>query len=214
MKKSILRPTIVAALWLTALAAIVVGITAYSVARRGFSARSEPSRLERIAARTMRSFATPAAVRDRRNPVQRTDAVLAEALEHFADHCAVCHGNDGSGDTAIGQRLYPKAPDMRASGTQSLTDGEIFSIIENGIRLTGMPAWGDGTPESEQASWGLVHFIRHLPDLTAEEIERMEALNPKTPAQLRDEEETRRFLQGDTAAPPGDLGPAHKGHRH
>ena len=87
---------------------------------------------------------------------------------------------------------------MRATNTQSLTDGELFSIIEHGIRLTGMPAWGNGTPEGERDSWGLVHFVRRLPTLTPEEIGRMESLNPKTPAQIRDEEETRRFLQGES----------------
>ena len=92
---------------------------------------------------------------------------------------------------------------MRATNTQSLTDGELFSIIEHGIRLTGMPAWGNGTPEGERDSWGLVHFVRRLPKLTPEEIERMESLNPKTPAQFKEEEETRRFLQGESigAAP-------------
>ena len=74
---------------------------------------------------------------------------------------------------------------MRATNTQSLTDGELFSIIEHGIRLTGMPAWGNGTPEGERDSWGLVHFVRRLPKLTPEEIERMESLNPKTPAQFK-----------------------------
>jgi len=85
---------------------------------------------------------------------------------------------------------------MRATNTQSLTDGELFSIIEHGIRLTAMPAWGNGTPEGERDSWGLVHFVRRLPTLTPEEIERMEALNPKTPAQFKEDEETRRFLRG------------------
>jgi len=54
---------------------------------------------------------------------------------------------------------------MRGAETQSLSDGELFSIIEHGIRLTGMPAWGTGTPESERDSWGLVHFVRRLPKL-------------------------------------------------
>ena len=207
----ILRPTIIAALVLIAVVAVVVTISAYSVAQRGLSTRTDPSRLEEFAAGTMRSFAIPASMRSRKNPVPATEAVLTDALEHFADHCAVCHANDGSGDTEIGRGLYPKSPDMRAAATQSLTDGEIFSIIENGIRLTGMPAWGDGTAESQRASWGLVHFIRRLPKLTPEEIERMEALNPKTPAQLREEEETRRFLEGETATPP--LTPV-RPHRH
>ena len=57
---------------------------------------------------------------------------------------------------------------MRAANTQSLTDGELFSIIEHGIRLTGMPGWGTGTPESERDSWSLVHFIRRLPKVTPE----------------------------------------------
>ena len=131
-------------------------------------------------------------------------------MEHFADHCAVCHGNDGSGDTEMGRGLYPKVPDMRAAATQSLTDGELFSIIENGIRLTGMPAWSTGTPEGERESWELVHFIRHLTTLTPEEIERMEALNPKSAEQWKEEEEARRFLQGEDVAPAKT--PAHKGH--
>lgn len=88
---------------------------------------------------------------------------------------------------------------MRLTNTQSLTDGELFSIIEHGIRLTGMPAWGNGTPEGERDSWALVHFVRRLPKLTPDEIERMESLNPKTPAQLKEEEETRRFLRGDSS---------------
>jgi mono/diheme cytochrome c family protein len=135
------------------------------------------------------------------NPVEPTEAVLSEGLEHYADHCAVCHANNGSGDTDIGRGLYPRAPDMRAAGTQALADGELFSIIENGIRLTGMPAWGTGTPEGERASWALVHFIRRLPRLTDDDIARMEALNPKTSEQWREEEEARRFLAGEDVKP-------------
>jgi mono/diheme cytochrome c family protein len=177
------------------------GVLGYSIARRGLSTRVEPSRIEELMARSMRSLATASRARSMRNPVERTDAVLTEGLEHFADHCAVCHANDGSGDTDIGRGLYPRAPDMRAAATQELTDGELFSIIENGIRLTGMPAWGTGTPDGERASWALVHFIRRLPELSDEEIARMETLNPKTSAQWREEEEARRFLAGEDAKP-------------
>jgi mono/diheme cytochrome c family protein len=149
-------------------------------------------------------------VRDLPNPVSPSPDVLDEGLGHFADHCAICHANDGSGDTAIGRNLYPKAPDMRQTGTQSLSDGELFSMIENGIRLTGMPAWGTGTPEGARSSWALVHFIRRLPTLTQAEIARMEALNPKTTEQLQEEENIRRFLRGEDPVLPSS--PA--GHRH
>jgi mono/diheme cytochrome c family protein len=198
---------------LVVLAIVVIGGVGlfYSVSRRGLSTRTEPSAVEAFLARTARRLATPSAVRSMRNPLQPTEGVLDEALEHFADHCASCHANDGSGDTPIGRNLYPKAPDMRRTATQSLSDGELFSIIENGIRLTGMPAWGDGTRDGERASWGLVLFIRRLPRLTPEDIERMEALNPRTPAEFREEEEARRFLAGEeapsnTAAPPKEHG--------
>ena len=96
---------------------------------------------------------------------------------------------------------------MRAAETQELTDGELFWIIEHGIRLTGMPGWRDGTPEGERESWGLVHFVRHLPELPAAEVEEMEALNPRSADEWRQEEEARRFLAGedvngsDAAAP-------------
>jgi len=189
---------------LRALVVLIVTLSAaagaliYSVVSRGLSAHDEPSTVEALLAGAMRRWATPQDVRAHTNPVPATPAVLGQALEHWADHCATCHANDGSGDTEIGRGLYPRAPDMRAQETQALTDGELFSIIEHGIRLTGMPGWGSGTAEGERESWGLVHLVRRLPMLTPEEIERMEGLNPKTPAQLREEEEVRRFLSGAT----------------
>jgi mono/diheme cytochrome c family protein len=188
------------------------GLAAYSIASRGLSTRTAPSWIETILARTMRSWATPSAIRNTKNPVQPSDAVMDEALAHFADHCAGCHGNDGAGQTELGRSFYPPVPDMRSPDTQNLTDGEIFSIIEHGVRLTGMPAWGTGTPEGEHQSWALVHVIRHLPSLTADEIARMEALNPKSPDQLREAEETRKFLAGDDPPPIGTATapPAHK----
>jgi len=196
-----LRATLRAALVLIVLAAAIGSLAAYSIVRRGLSAHDDPSRVEELLARAMRRWATPTAMRNRSNPVQPTEAVIDAALAHYADHCATCHANDGSGDTAIGRGLYPKAPDMRGADTQSLTDGELFSVIEHGIRLTGMPGWGNGTPEGERESWGLVHFIRRLPKLTPEDIERMEALNPKSPAEFKEQEEIRRFLQGESTAP-------------
>jgi mono/diheme cytochrome c family protein len=182
---------------LVAVVAVGGGVVAYSIVRRGLSARAEPSRVEELVARTMRGLATPSRVRSMANPVERTTAVLTEGLEHYSDHCAACHANDGSGDTDIGRGLYPPPPDMRAAATQELSDGELFSIIENGVRLTGMPAWGTGAPEGERASWVLVHFIRRLPKLTDEEISRMDSLNPRTADEWREEEDARRFLAGE-----------------
>lgn len=202
-----------ALLLLIGLAIVAGAAVAYSVISRGLSTRTQPSALEERIALAMRYLATPSATRSRQNPVEPTAAVLDEALEHFADHCATCHANDGSGQTEIGRSFYPPAPDMRAERTQGLTEGELFSIIENGIRLTGMPAWGTGAADGEHGSWALVHFIRRLPTLTPADIARMDVFNPRSPAQFREEEEIRRFLNGDVPSPePGASAPeSHKG---
>jgi len=180
-----------------------VGAIALVLARsEGFSARAEPSMPERFIARAARRLAVPRGARDARNPIPFTPEAWSDARGHFADHCATCHGNDGRGHTDIGQNLYPKAPDMRLPDTQGLTDGELYWIIENGVRLTGMPAWGDGTSDDAD-TWKLVHFVRHLNDLTAEHLKEMEALNPRTLSELEEERQDREFLDGkDTDAPP------------
>ena len=92
--------------------------------------------------------------------------------------------------------MYPRAPNLRLAGTQQLSDGTLFYIIENGVKLTGMPAWGTGTAAGEAASWHLVHFIRHLSVLTEAERQQMEALNPKSADEWREVEEEKRFLEG------------------
>ena len=180
------------------------------IGSRGISARAEPGPVETVVARTLRRLAIPRGDRDRASPVKPTPDVIAEGMAHYADHCAVCHDNDGSGATDMGQGLYPKPPDMRQAATQSLTDGELFYIIENGVRLTGMPAWSTGTPAGEEASWHLVHFIRRLPKLTEDEIETMKSLNPRSPEEIRQELEAERFLRGDDPAPDqSSPAPAH-----
>jgi hypothetical protein len=100
----------------------------------------------------------------------------------------------------MGRNLYPRAPDLRLAPTQDLTDGELFYIIENGIRLTGMPAWADGREESKKETWHLVAFLRHLPRLAPQEKLEMERMNPKGPEEWREMQEDEEFLQGKEPA--------------
>ena len=160
----------------------------------GLSTRGEPGEMETMIARSARSIAIPASARALQNPIPVSAGVIAEGMAHYADHCASCHANDGSGKTEMGEGLFPKAPDMRLPATQDLSDGELFYVIEHGIRFTGMPGWGTGTAAGEQSSWHLVHFMRHLPKLTAEELETMKERNPRSPQEIRLELEEERFL--------------------
>lgn len=200
-------------IWLVAgvltLTVIVVGagVTFLKTRANGFSARAQPTAFEIMAAQTARHLALPSGAREKKNPVAPSNDALTDARAHWADHCASCHANDGSGQIEMGQRMYPPAPDMRKERTQRMTDGELFYIIENGIRLSGMPAWG-GIEIGEQDSWKLVHFIRHLPALTASELKEMEKLNPKSREDLEEEKREEQFLLGQPVNDPP------KQHRH
>ena len=102
----------------------------------------------------------------------------------------------------MGPNLYPKPPDMRLPLTQDKTDGELYHTIQYGVRLSGMPAFGDPV-DNDQGTWKLVAFIRHLPKLSKEEEMEMEHLNPKSPDEMREEMEEDQFLNGGKpSAPP------------
>jgi mono/diheme cytochrome c family protein len=178
----------------------LLGWLGYQSYTTGFSAKEEPNALEALLARQLRHLAIPIENRRLRNPLPMTQELLKEARAHFADHCAICHGNNGSGQTVIGLNVYPKTRDLRSLDIQGMSDGELFFIIQNGIRFTGMPGWGTGDPAIDSGSWQLVHFIRHLPSLTDEELEEMKGLNPKTRKELEEEALFDQFLEGNDAA--------------
>ncbi|HYW98014.1 MAG TPA: cytochrome c [Candidatus Elarobacter sp.] len=192
------RRTLAIIVVVVAMLSVIVAVAA-SLLHDGLSARAKPTQIETVIARNARHLAIPANARLTQNPVLASVEDLRDARLHFADHCAICHGNDGAGDTVIGSGLYPKPPDLRLPQTQNLTDGELFWIIENGVRFTGMPAFASGSEHGDtQDSWKLVHFIRHLPHLTATERIEMERYNPKGPDDRGEEQQENDFLNGAT----------------
>lgn len=182
---------------------------------RGFSAREKPSWIETVLARQARKISTPAGAKELKNPHPVTDASTAEAREHFVEHCSACHGSTGRGDTLYGRNLYPKAPDMTQADTQQLTDGELFYIISNGVRFTGMPAFGG--EDSPESIWGLVSFIRRLPNLTPEEIKQLQEMGEGGKTEM---DETKGAQpepagsKGKKAPKPHSHGPGTKPHGH
>jgi predicted CXXCH cytochrome family protein len=155
--------------------AIIVGFLALGLfcltflVLRGFRATSTPSAVETIVARTVRNLAIPRHDRNQKNPLDATPDNLQDARELYVNRCAICHGIDGSGKTRVGLNLYPRVPDLRLSETQNLSDGEIHYIIENGVQLTGMPAWGNPHRQPNTNSWQLVLYIRYLRPLSHQE---------------------------------------------
>jgi mono/diheme cytochrome c family protein len=174
-----MKPWKLASLILLALAVAAAGY-GLTLVRRGFSALATPSPIEVFAATTARKIAVPSAYRQLRNPIVPSMGNIRAGMEHFSDHCATCHSNDGGGQTFFGKGLYPKPPDLRAAGTQNKSDGELYYTIQNGVRLSAMPAFSEAHTTAQ--TWRLALFIRHLPQITPEELNAMKPLNPKSVA--------------------------------
>ena len=205
-----MRATKIAVILVLVVPAATVAFGWYEI-RRGFSARGTPSWIEQFAATSARRLAVPASYRELHNPFPASAENIQAGMEHFADHCATCHANDGSGDSLFGKGLYPKPPDMRTAETQNKSDGELYYTIENGIRLSGMPAFGEEhIAGGDTDTWKLVLFIRHLPSLTADELKQMEQMNPKTEADRAEEQQEKEFLEGGEPS----QNPAGETHHH
>jgi mono/diheme cytochrome c family protein len=180
------------------LAVIALAMLGWSAFRDGFSARARPTALEN----TLASAMLHASVSSRNGELQpsmaTTRQMLAEGMEHYADHCANCHANNGSGDTMYGRGLNPRPPDLRLPATQNKSDGELYSIIQNGVRMSGMPAFGEPGAH-DHSSWELVAFLRHLPSLTPDEELSMQHMNPITPSEMKEQQAEDDFLNGSPA---------------
>ena len=207
------KKTAVLVIILAALAGVISFVIWFS--NHGFSAREKPSWIETVLARQARKIATPAAAKEMKNPQPVTEASTAEAREHFVEHCYVCHGSTGRGDTLYGRNLYPKVPDLAQADTQQLTDGELFYIISNGVRFTGMPAFGG--EDSPDSIWALVSFIRRLPKLTPEEIKQLQEMTEGGKTEMDETKGGQPEPAGSKekrAPKPHSHGPGTKPHAH
>ena len=138
---------------------LAVLLLAYVFLRsEGLSARKKPGNFEYAIANFALGLSVPAEAKQLKNPLTADSQVLAEARNRFKEHCAVCHAEDGAGKTPLAAGLSPEVPDLHADHIQNLTDGELFYIIKNGVRFTGMPGWDF----EDNHNWGLVALIRQF----------------------------------------------------
>jgi mono/diheme cytochrome c family protein len=87
-------------------------------------------------------------------------ASIEEGGKLYATDCSMCHGPDGHTPTDSGRWMYPRASDLTSSAVQHYSGPELFWIVKNGIRLSGMPAFG--RVESDEHIWNLVHYVKTL----------------------------------------------------
>jgi mono/diheme cytochrome c family protein len=101
------------------------------------------------------------------NPVKPDPEVIRAGLAHYKAMCVSCHGAPGVNASQAGEGLNPPAPDLSAGKVQKRTDGELFWLVQGGIRMTGMPAFGPTNNDEE--IWKIVAFLRRLPALSPEQ---------------------------------------------
>jgi mono/diheme cytochrome c family protein len=131
------------------------------------SAEKPPSRMEKKIATFALNKSVERRAPNRTNPLPATPENLRRGLAHFRENCVLCHGAPGVDPGEIGQGLNPGAPDLTLPRVQARTDGQLFWLVDEGIKMTGMPAFGPTHDENE--IWKIVAFLRHLPEITPEE---------------------------------------------
>ncbi|HZR25179.1 MAG TPA: c-type cytochrome [Vicinamibacterales bacterium] len=153
--------TLLLVLIATAVAAAAIGYA--TIRNNGLAADRAPGAIETAIAHRVVTLSIRAATRSATNPHAADPDAWRSAADHFADHCAVCHGGDGRGHSEIGPKMYPPVPDLASADIQQMSDGALFAIIQNGVRWTGMPAFR--SEHSADETWRLVSFVRHVPDI-------------------------------------------------
>ena len=140
---------------------LAVVLIAIALMRFNVTALREPGRVETAVANWNLRFLVRRASRQG-IPQRPTDtkASVASGSTLYSSECSLCHGSDGRTPTPTGRWMYPRAADLTSEQVQSYSDQELFWIIQNGIRFTGMPAFGK--VETGDNIWNLVNYVRTL----------------------------------------------------
>jgi len=146
--------------------ALVLGILVMVSGLYDVAAAKPPGGLEKAVARLTMNRSVARRAGKTANPLSGPDVVRA-GLAHYREMCVFCHGAPGVDASEAGEGLNPPAPDLTIESVQRRTDGELFWIVQNGIRMTGMPAFGPTHKDAE--IWKIVAFLRHLPQITKDE---------------------------------------------
>jgi mono/diheme cytochrome c family protein len=102
----------------------------------------------------------PVTAKKLKNPLTADDGTLKAGKQLFDKHCAVCHGQDGKSQTDVAASMKKKPTDLTAKAMQGITDGEIWWVVTNGIRRTGMPAYK--TKIDDAGRWQMTVYVKQL----------------------------------------------------
>ena len=165
MKNSVRNGLIFGAGFFTCvLLTLIVPLLAMAMGMMDMSASAKPGLLEKIFAPWAFTNSMEKRAPDTKNPFANDASAQASGMGHYRENCVMCHGAPNVEPAELAAGLNPPVPKLDTDDAQSLTDGQLFWIIKNGIRMTGMPAFGETHSDAE--IWHIVTFVRHLPKLT------------------------------------------------
>ena len=105
-------------------------------------------------------------------PSLKDQKLINLGFPHFHETCQLCHGAPGISRTEFAEGLYPNPPSLRSNDVQGdLSDAELFWVVKHGLKMTGMPSFGE--THTEEQIWGIIAFLRRLPELTPEDYQAM-----------------------------------------
>lgn len=147
--------------------AAAVPIFVSSTGMFNMNATEKPSTVEEIIGKTAWEKSLHRRAPQATNPFQNDSTALDSGMDHFKENCLPCHGIPGVEPSEIAKGLNPHAPELKHRGLEEWSDGELFYLVKNGIRMTGMPALGP--THTDQEIWTIVYFLRHIENLSADQ---------------------------------------------
>jgi mono/diheme cytochrome c family protein len=95
-------------------------------------------------------------------------ALVRTGFLHYQENCVTCHGAPGVEASEVGQGLNPYPPEL-ATRSEESDPKELFWIVRNGIKMTGMPSFG--VTHTDQEIWAIVAFLQKMPKMTPQEYQ-------------------------------------------
>jgi mono/diheme cytochrome c family protein len=125
-------------------------------------------------------------------PPLNTPAMADRGFDHYQEHCEVCHGAPGNYPTELGEGMNPAPPKLWEVARRR-TPAELFWVIKNGIKMTGMPA---NTDHTDSELWDIVAFVKKLPGMTPQAYTKMKQASEQSDSTVHDHHGTQEERHG------------------
>jgi len=173
----------------TVVVAVAIGAFILGTGRFNVAATAPPDLIDKIAPRAL-DKAMERGARDISNPIAKDPEAVKRGLSHYRENCLPCHGAPGVDPAEFHEGMNPAPPGIDAPALQNASDAELFWVVKNGIRMTGMPAFSVNHGDDEIRD--IVAFVRHAPRITDEERKALASAS----------EGEEHHHEAGTAAPP------------